>query len=1106
MGSKKKWTDDQKNAIYAKDKTLLVSAAAGSGKTAVLVERVINKITDPNNAVDIDNILIVTYTKAAAEEMKQRINLTLENMIAKMPNDKNLKRQMHLMSRAQISTIHSFCSRLIKDNFQKLSIAQNFKIANKTEINLLKQDAFEKVIKELYSQSDKSFLYLAELFSNDRDDSNLFDIIEKLYEELRPYPYKKDWVLEKLKLYKTEHDKIKENVFIKQLLEQASKAVKYCEKIADKNIEYSLSNEDFKKAYFEILTNDKLLLQDLKETIDNKSWNEICNKVNNFKSSMLRLKVLKGYNDDSTKQLIKANRDNIKKIIDTKAAVLFLCSEEEFIEDMKMSYPIVELIFKMEQMFSENLMELKKEKNILDFSDLEHLALELLVKDSDKGKIKTALADEISSSFEEIMIDEYQDINQVQESIFKAISRDEKNIFMVGDVKQSIYRFRNAQPELFLEKKNKFTEYDENTKDSSEKILLKKNFRSRKEILDAVNFVFKLVMSKEAGEIDYNEEELLNPGLDSGVENIPVDVHFIDFLNSPELDKDKTEAQYIAKLVINMVENGFNIDENGNKRKVEYGDFCILLRSAKKYFEIFENEFEKLGVPICTKKESNFFDTPEISGIISLLEVIDNPINDIELLSVMYGLIYSFTSDDIAKIRKKNINTEFYYALINISKDKTVIGKKCKDLLDDLFVLRQLSQTLSISQLIKSIYEKTGYDAMVSVMKNGELRLKKLRLLLEYAKDYESYGAKDLSGFLKFANKAKQRGEDFKSVVSGLRSNKAVNLMSMHSSKGLEFPICIVANTSRKFNFKSDSEVKMNSKLGIGFPLKDNTLLKKYSTIPDKAISIKNRNEALSEEIRVLYVAMTRAKQKLIISASFDDLEKAIINNYPCTYGERINDFFINQCSNAATFILACMMRYNSKNNPVNQMQNNKAIDKSGLFNVQIVPVAYDEITDNDRQEGDLTADAEMVDFIKNRFEEVYKYQRDTMIPTKVTVSELAFSDVNYKFMLSKRPKFSQKENITADQKGTIIHKFLSYADFKRLKTDITGVIKELLEKNIISEYEARVIDIEKIERFINTDIFNRILNADKVLKEYSFMVNIDAKDVYKSESFKGEN
>lgn len=1102
--SQRNWTNAQKNAIKARNGSVLVSAAAGSGKTAVLVQRVIEILTDKEKLCEANKLLIVTFTKAAAFEMRERINEKLLELIRQNPQDSFLKRQQILLSSAHISTIHSFCNSLIKDNFYKLDIPKDFKIADNSEITLLRDDAINEVFEEDYKSGRKSFLNLIEIFANDKNDKKLIEIINLLYDFVRSHPFPEKWLDEKLKMYDFNLPTEK-TIFGQVILNQTDSLLNYCLS-AIENLKNLVSEEEKLSVYISSFEQEIAALQDIKEALGKVSWDEISEKINSFNLSIL--KRVTGESDNPIKLKVTSVRKQIKTII-SEMQSLFSENNNDCKSDTKKIFPIVSELFLLVKEFSEKLDELKKKASICDFGDLEHLTIKLLVTPCENGFEKTEDAIELSEKFQYIMIDECQDINAAQNMIFKAISKNESNLFTVGDVKQSIYRFRQAMPEIFLKRKESYNNFKEGIENYPAKIILDKNFRSREEILNAVNFIFKKIMSKKIGEMEYTSEEELKLGASFENMNQDYEVQLKVLDLSTETDGEnlnEVEAKYISNQIYKMISSGYKIKDKDIYRPVTFKDFCILLRNSNKHAKSFAKEMSSCGIPVVYDNSGGFFSTIEISVMTSLLNIIDNPIQDIPLISVLLSPIGNFKIDDLASIRAQKIDSALYFALLEYSEK----NEKAKVFLNKLKKWRALALTMQSDELINYIYEDSGYIYTVQAMDFGQIRLNNLRMLLEYARNFESNGKKGLSSFVRFINRLKEQKIDLNSASSFSELDNAVRIMSIHKSKGLEFPICFIANCSRQFN-KDRDEVLLHPDLGIGIKLFDEKREFRYNSYHRKAVKIALENAAISEELRVFYVALTRAKEKLFLISSLKNPQRTISNLANKTLNAlKVDPYIVKNASSFSDWIILSALcsisddlLYNSEDileilkRKVKEL-NFDFVDLSDLsdstndnsLNNQMKKI---KVQDQNISESDV--DERLLSLMNKRFSSQYKFEKLIEIPSKVTVTDIVSGD-NKKYLdFSKCPNFSLKENITPAQLGTAMHTFLQFADFKKAKENLKSELQRLISGGHLSQEICEKLKLYNLQRFLNSDLVSRMLKSSEVKKEYEFSVRMPLQD-----------
>ena len=827
MSNEVKWTNEQKQAIYEKGSNILVAAAAGSGKTAVLVERIINKII--NEKVDIDRLLVVTFTNAAASEMRERVLKAIYKKIDENPTDEKLQRQVTLLNKASICTIDSFCLDVVKNNFFEIDISKNFRIADKTEIEILEQDVLEELFEEKYENKDEDFLKLINTYTEYRDDTPLKDLTLTIYRYIQSNPYPEKWLDEKIEMFNFQED-------IKQDFSKTSWGeilLKQIKEIVDDGVlqlraeVQNLQNSEELRKSFEFLRGNLNQLELLQANLD--TWDKAYTIYNSldFGRWMVDSKIKTDLKENAQKTRGKV-LDSLKNVADK---VLIMDSEESF-KDIINMYKILKKLEKIILEFSELFSKRKKEKNIVDFSDVEHIALKILL---DENGNPTEIAKKYQEKFEEIAIDEYQDSNLVQEYILTSISKG-NNIFMVGDVKQSIYRFRQARPDLFLSKYKKYKLKQEKTQKDDLKIQLFKNFRSRKEVLDFSNLIFSKIMSEELGELNYTEEEYLNLGAEyeNTGENLKTEIDIINIEssdekteNAEELEVEKTdedsendeetkeeverkedievEAQFVANRIKKLIESKFQVYDTKEKiqRDIKYKDIVVLLRSTKISAPIFEKEIIKLGMPVFSDSSSEYLESLEIQTIMNLLKIIDNPMQEIPLVATMRSIIGGFTDNELVEIRLSDKYDNFYNTIL---KAKTNVNEKLRikidEFLNKLEMWRQEQQYLSLPELIWKIYNDTGYFNYVGLMKNGELRQANLKMLFERAKQCESISFKGLYNFINYIEKIKTSSKDMDSAKIIGENDDVIRIMSIHKSKGLEFPVVILANVGKQFNLQ----------------------------------------------------------------------------------------------------------------------------------------------------------------------------------------------------------------------------------------------------------------------------------------------------------------
>ena len=1086
------WTEGQQDAICARGGTLLVSAAAGSGKTAVLVQRVIERITDTADPVDADRLLVVTFTKAAAAEMRGRISAELSRMLEKDPFNTHLQRQQLLLSHAHISTIDSFCSDLVKQNFYRLGISPEIRIAEDSEMTVLRSESAGETLEEFYEKGDPEYYAFAEAFSTGRDDAAIAETVGRLYDFVRSHPFPKRWLTEKADLYKNCMNAA-QTVWGKAILSFAADAADYCILLTQDSLAAICEDEKIAEAYGDALHSDLSGLNFLRDAIRAGEWDKAFAFAEN--PSWHTLGRLRG--DDPIKQRVQAARKTMKKTVDG-IAKLFCAPEKQCREDIARLCPIVNMLFKVTLRFSEKLEEKKKERHSADFSDYEHWALQLLVRETENGFERTPEAEEISSLFAEVMVDEYQDTNETQDLIFRAVSQDEKNLFMVGDVKQSIYRFRQAMPQIFLRKRASFPLYDRKKDEYPACVILDRNFRSRAGVTDAVNFVFRQLMSRQAGELDYTkEEELVPQAAYPPCEEPSAELDVID-LSAEDPDgcnAIQAESRRIAERIFEIMDGKPRISENGALRPAIFRDFCILLRSANRPAHEYVRELTALGIPAWADTAGGFFEAYEVGIALSLLQIIDNPLQDIPLLSVMMSPVYGFTADDMAKIRIPKRFGRLYPAVSAAAKDG---NEKAASFLEEIEHFRVLAAAMPSDRLIRTAFEETGLFQLVQAMPNGELRLANLRLLPEYAKKYEASGSSGLTGFLRFLDRVKTSSGDLSAAASLTESANVVRVMSIHRSKGLEFPVCILAGCSRQFHKEVES-VLLHPEFGLGARLKEKSGIR-YNTMPRQAIAQELERDGKSEELRVLYVAMTRAKEKLIAVVSLKNAEKTLSTlAADILPGKRISPYIVYSAKSISDWLLLCALRHPDGGCLRSMAGASQEIVVPAEESCSINLVQSQKETEKEDSEeipqakANPALEAEIVDNLSY----VYPYAALRGVCAKAAVSELAAKPFSAQYAASSRPAFLSEKGLTPAERGTALHAYLQFADYRKAAADPQKELGRLIAEKYLTSAQAQAIDLSQAEAFFASPLMKRIANSPHFEREFRFSAEVPAGRVH---------
>ena len=1106
----------------------------GSGKTAVLVERIINKVI--NEKIDIDKILVVTFTNAAASEMRERILEAIYKKLEENPDNYDLQRQITLLNKSNICTIHSFCLDVIKNNFYEIEISPNFRIGDDAEIELLKQEVLEDLFEDKYVENDKDFLKLIDIYTGYRGDDPLKELILSIYKYIQSSPFPEEWLEKMIEIFNMK-DCLNEDfskttwgeillLTLKDELEDCIIGLRSVKKDLDKSIEL----EKFSK----VIASD---IEQLEEIIkSNFSWDlsfEKCQNVSFAKWPSDR-KIVSEIKDKA-----KESRDKLKKKFVSVRDRFMLYNSKQANEDIYAMYDILLLLKNMILEFTNKFLQKKLEKNLIDFNDIEHFALKILVKKDEKGNyIPTEAAKKYKEKFKEIAIDEYQDSNLVQEYILTTVSNG-NNIFMVGDVKQSIYKFRQARPELFLEKyENYKLKKDKNDSDNL-KIQLFKNFRSRKNILDITNLVFENIMSKKLGDIEYNELEYLNLGADYKEPDEKCNIAGIAELNIIDLkeevaeddeneeqnenqeeiiEKTVIEAKFVAKKIKKLLENeNYKVyDRKVGYRNVTYKDIVILLRATSEVAPIYEKEIMSLELPVFSDTSTQYLESVEIQTIMSLLKVIDNPMQDIPLVTVLRSIIGNFSDNELIEIRLKNRNVSFYESMV-IAQES--VGEKLKNKIEHFLIKikkwRKKQEYLPLDELIWNIYMETGYLNYVSLMPNGILRQANLKMLFERAKQYENASFKGLFNFISFIDKLRESSGDLGSAKLIGENENVIRIMSIHKSKGLEFPVVFLCGMGKMFNMMDlNNNILLHQELGLGPKYINYERKIEYNTLAKEAIKIKAKQETISEEMRVLYVALTRSKEKLIMTGISKDIEKSLKEKQKLLemYNNK-NKMSTNIIGRYKSYLDWMQLVYLYNKNTIkdimklNVYTKNDVLDKKQDENIKQKENIHEQIKKESINKEDYKYVERMLDW-------KYKYHISTNIPSKTSVTKIKQMEkqdidtldeiLNKKpISMTKVPNFlKDKIEITSAQKGTLIHMCMQRLNEKEEydSDKIKKLIQDMVDNEIITKKEANIININQILKFTKSQLWKNIKNAKQVYKEKPFYININAKDIYKGE------
>lgn len=1135
------WTSEQKKVIDLRGCNILVSAAAGSGKTAVLVERIITMLTDEIHPVSVDELLVVTFTEAAAAEMKERIRLAIEKKLLERPDDEHLRQQATLIHNAQITTIHSFCLSVVKDHFHAIDLDPGFRIGEEGELKLLRHDVIDEILEENYGEGEQEFLDFVSAYGSGRDDKKIEELILKIFDFSRSYPDAEEWLDSCVEAYSAGTSEEFEKTRFSQLVMTNVKTL-----LADAAamIEDGLmicSMEDGPRVYENALQNDREMLN---RFLAADTFTELSEYMQNIKWTRLAANRDKTVSEEKTEQ-VKVLREQVKELVGSISSQYFYQNMEELLQDMRVCKPKVKILTGLVNQFAERFESKKREKELIDFSDMEQYALRILTEKTKEGFLPSVIAEEYSKQFTEIMIDEYQDSNLIQETILTSISRvpqGEYNIFMVGDVKQSIYRFRLSRPELFMEKYNTYS------LDGGEKqrIDLHKNFRSRWEVLESTNFLFRQMMTKELGGIAYDVKAALYPGADypeceeefsAATEVLMIDTqeegkNLESAEHSSQISEKEMEARAIAGRIRELMRCHKVTDKKtGKLRPVKYSDIVILIRSTKGFADTFTEVLSREGIPVFSGTSEGYFATQEIGVLLDYLRVLNNPKQDLPMAAVLTSAFCGLTEQELALIKSQFKELPFSQAAMAYGKEgeEPFIREKIYACFEQIEQFRKIVSYTPMHELLRKIMEDTGYEDFVSAMPGGEQRRANLLMLLEKAKAFESTSYKGLFHFVRYVEQLKKYDVDYGEAAIEDEQADTVRIMTIHKSKGLEFPIVFVAGMGKRFNMQdARSSVVLHASLGIGLDAIDIDQRTKSPCIIKKVIQKEEALETLGEELRVLYVALTRAKEKLIITGTFSNLEKKVENCRMVTWqaGEELSFSRLSRAVTYWDFLLPALMR----------PHDGVPIERKVLRIEDLVRESVEEeVTQQaktqlfEQPDTEVTYSENIQKMIEDQFYYEYPYDGSQRKKLKFTVSELKkraylkesfgideegdtafdeFGEVLYEEpeVVPLLPKFmQQKEELSGASRGTAYHRVMELLDFRKEYTEdrLKKELQMCCDTERLSKEELSCICTEDILKFLTCPSGNRMQESarnGKLKKEQPFVLGMDARELYPGE------
>lgn len=1129
------WTDDQWKAIQANGNNILVAAAAGSGKTAVLVTRIIEKLVDETGNLNVDELLIVTFTNASAAEMKYRIGKSLEEALSQNPDSSHLKKQVALLNYASISTLHSFCLEIIRKHYFEADIDPNFRLIEPIESSMIRDEVLEELLEKEYSiANNEAFFHLVESFTGDRTDAELHMLISKLYDFSRANPNPDLWLEQMVNFYDTKDiNSITELPYFPIIKEDIELRINQAKSYLLNAIEYASENNG-PAPYLETLENDLAQINTL-SNISWTNWQDVKLRVESMDFKRIPSLKNKSDYDEEYVEETKRFRDAAKKEIKNVLVDWFSREEINYLADLEKMKPDIKTISELVKNFANNFFEEKQRRGVLDFNDLEHLALKILLKND----VPSDVAKSYQKQFKEVLIDEYQDTNMVQETILLLVTNSEEskgNLFMVGDVKQSIYRFRLAEPTLFM---TKYQEYQQNGEGEGIRIDLSQNFRSRKEVLDATNFIFHQLMDKHVAEIDYDEAAELALGANFPKSNhMATELLLIDMksnenesedeLSPQELQKNQVEARAIATKIREMIDNKFPIYDKKlqQNRSIQYRDIVILSRAMTSAPDM-EEAMKVQDIPFYASNNSGYFETTEVATMIALLKVIDNPYQDIPLAAVLRSPIVGLNEEELGQIRMAKKKGYFFDALLAY-KDITVsaAADRISDFITQLNNWRELSIRENLTALIWQIYQETNFYEFVGGLPGGKQRQANLRALYDRANQYEKTAFRGLFRFVRFVERLEVRGDDLGTAKTLGEKEDVVRMMTIHASKGLEFPVVIISGLSKKFNMRDIySKTLLDKDYGFASNYRDIEKMIVYPTIMQQAIKQKKSREMIAEEMRVLYVALTRAEEKLILTATVPDFEKTSKNwlqvsnqketILPASIRAKAKcylDWIGNTIIRHTSFKdLLCEERIQTL--PTEMKLQIEIKTKEMFLTTELEEHKVDNWLENVKAHEPVPVQSAYKDEIERFMNYKYKDVAATEIRAKQSVTELkrqfslqdSWSDTSILKEFQKvsldRPKFLQQNKLSATEIGTAMHTLMQAVSltYKPSEKDLTSLLQSMQEKDILTEAQIKAINIKQIMGFFDSPLGETVLQkSNQVKREVPFSYLLPVAKLYK--------
>ena len=1086
-------TDDQRVAVENRGGSLLVSAAAGSGKTKVLVERLFRYIMQEQCAVD--DFLIITYTKAAAAELRGKIAAELSKRVAEHPEDGHLRRQLFRVYQADIKTVDAFCAALLRENTYLLpaveghSLTPDFRVLDEQEAALVKERVLGRVLEDFYAHMDDKAEQLAETLGAGRDDRTLEKLVLELHRKLQSHPYPLQWLEKVRREWETLPEDLGQSPYGQVIMADAAAKADFWAAQLDKTAD-GITDDAVATAYADRMAETAAQLRQLAAAQGD--WAAMAA----IRPAFRRMGAVRGENPEKERiqALLKPCKDALKKL-----TAPFETPQNELLADMAVMAPAMLALTDLTAEFTRRYQAEKVRRNAMDFSDQEHYAIELLLAEGQP----TELARQVAGRYREIMVDEYQDTNDVQNCIFSAISRQEQNLFTVGDVKQSIYRFRLADPTIFLRKYNAYAPAAQAEDGQPRKVLLSQNFRSRASVLDACNAIFRSIMSAEMGEMDYGPEERLNFGATyyPPHEDTAAEFHLIDVSDTEEEHFDRTavEARFVADRIRRMLDEGYRVNGGDGLRRCTPEDFVILMRSPRSRLKAFTAALAARGIPCAADESSDFFSSVEIAVVWSLLQIIDNPRQDVPLISVLRSPLFGFTPDRLAAIRALRREGDYYDALLLDESEDT------QAFLQTLSQLRDAARDEPVDELLWHIYNTCHCVAVFGAMPGGQARKDNLVALYTYARQLAGAGKKSVFDFVSHLRTLLENGDA--PDLSTRQSAGGVQIMSIHKSKGLEFPIVFLCDLSKRFDPRDVQEpVLVHPVLGLGTECVDRERRIRYDTVSKTAVALRLQRESKSEEMRILYVAMTRAQEKMIAVDCMRRARKRVadlagVAGVPTppesvAAGRCLGDWVLLPLLCTAPGAKLCQWA---------EVTPPELTAEDGGWQVYLWenPTSAAQAAAEDGVLADLPQEP---DFDPAPLEWSYDHLCATVTPGKVTATQLKGRAIDEEIaegaptrrraVLFEKPKFLREvTGLTAAEKGTAVHAVMQYIDFRTPPTAsaVAGEVEKLAQRRLLTAQQAAAVDCAMVARFLSSPLAERIRQAKQVWREYRFTLLTDA-------------